>query len=38
MGPTAPPSCAGMRLMFVIWVGLIVAGVVFFTVVGLSHR
>ena len=30
MGPTAPPSCARMRLMFVIWVGLIVAGVVFF--------
>jgi hypothetical protein len=27
-----------MRLMFGIWVLLIVAGIVFFAIVGLSHR
>jgi hypothetical protein len=38
MGPTRAPRCVQMRLMFVIWVSLIVAGIVFFTVVGLLHR
>jgi hypothetical protein len=27
-----------MRLMFGIWVVLLIAGIVFFSVVGLSHR
>jgi len=27
-----------MRAMFAIWVVLIVAGIVFFSIVGLSHR
>jgi hypothetical protein len=27
-----------MRLMFALWVVLIVAGIVFFAIVGLSHR
>ena len=29
---------AAMRAMFAIWVVLIVAGIVFFSIVGLSHR
>jgi hypothetical protein len=29
---------AAMRAMFLIWIGLILAGIVFFTIVGFSHR
>jgi hypothetical protein len=28
----------GVRAMFVLWVVLIAAGIVFFSIVGLSHR
>jgi hypothetical protein len=40
--PDWPPSrreyLDRMRAMFAIWVVLIVAGIVFFSIVGLSHR
>jgi hypothetical protein len=37
--PTGPAAMLqAMRLMFGIWVLLIVAGIVFFAIVGLSHR
>jgi hypothetical protein len=31
-------TLAGMRTMFVIWIGVILAGLVFFTIVGLTHH
>jgi hypothetical protein len=31
-------TLAGMRTMFVIWIGVIFAGLVFFTIVGLTHH
>jgi hypothetical protein len=37
--PTGPAGMLhAMRLMFGIWVLLIVVGIVFFAIVGLSHR
>jgi hypothetical protein len=31
-------TLAGMRTMFLIWTGVIVSGLVFFAIVGLTHH
>jgi hypothetical protein len=36
-GSDGPGNLRAMRLMLGIWVGVIVSGVVYFTIVGLSH-
>jgi hypothetical protein len=33
-----PTTLGGMRTMFLVWSGIIVAGVVFFSIIGLIHH
>jgi hypothetical protein len=34
----APTTLGAMRTMFLVWSGIIVAGVVFFSIIGLVHH
>jgi hypothetical protein len=37
-GSPGPTTLGAMRTMFLVWSGIIVAGVVFFSIIGLIHH
>jgi hypothetical protein len=37
-GRPCPTTLGAMRTMFLVWSGIIVAGVVFFSIIGLIHH